>query len=416
MWDDAPGLLDVGAAPRWIATPREMRVVFCVASVGCGHTRAAAAVHDALRAHGWTGEATFIEALDDAPRWFARLYRDGYLAAVRRAPRLVGALYDWSDSPLREHRALAALLDGWEDALFRRFRERAELRNADVVVSTHFLTTAILGRMRLRGALAAPLVTIVTDEHPHAVWLHSGSDVTCVASEEARTTALGAGLPLARVACTGIPVDPRFTRAPLRTTETRRERTQPMVLVSGGGHGLGEIATAVQALVAARLDARIIAVCGRNRELEARLRAIAAAQPAGEHGGPLHVIGYTNRMHALLAGADLLVGKPGGLTSTEARAVGVPMLLLRPIPGQEERNAKRMVSEGAAVRLQSAEHAGVVAREILGGPERLRALRAAAAAAGRPNAAHDAASVIVDIAERTTCRAAAARAAGSSRS
>jgi processive 1,2-diacylglycerol beta-glucosyltransferase len=375
-------------------------VAFCAASVGCGHARAAAAVHAALVEEDAGLDAAFIEALEGAPRWFERLYRDGYLAAIRHAPRAVGALYDWTDSPLREERALAALLDRGEDALLGGFRAREELRTADVVVSTHFLATAVLGRMRLRGALGAPLVTIVTDEHPHAVWLHRGSDMTCVASDEARAAAIGAGLDPARVACTGIPIDPAFARQRARAAKAPAPGAPPTVLVTGGGHGLGEIATAVETLASECPRARIVAVCGRNAALEARLRALAAAQPAGEHGGPVHVVGYTNRMPALLARAALLVGKPGGLTSTEARAVGVPMLLLRPIPGQEERNARRLVDAGAALRLPSAAHAGRLARDLLGDAPRLATMRAAALASGRPLAAHDAARVIATMAAR----------------
>ena len=86
---------------------RSIDVAFCSASVGCGHGRASIAVRDALRARGQMGQATFVEALDLAPRWFAALYRDGYLRAVRHVPRAVGAIYDRSDVPRRDRRVLA---------------------------------------------------------------------------------------------------------------------------------------------------------------------------------------------------------------------------------------------------------------------------------------------------------------------
>jgi processive 1,2-diacylglycerol beta-glucosyltransferase len=99
-------------------------------------------------------------------------------------------------------------------------------------------------------------------------------------------------------------------------------------------------------------------------------------------------------MHELMAAADLMVGKPGGLTTTEARAVGLPMVLLQPIPGQEERNADMLVSLGAAVRAQRATDAGPAVAAIIGDPVRLRSMRIAASAAGNPRAAFDVATGI----------------------
>lgn len=375
---------------------RPIRVAFCAASVGCGHTRAAAAIHDALELRGRLAHADFLEALEDAPRWFTRVYRDGYLAAVRLAPRAVGAVYRRTDVPLRERRTLGSLLDRAEDHLLRAMSRRSELHAADVVVSTHFLTTALLGRLRARGALHAPLATVVTDEHPHALWLHRGCDLTCVASAAARARAVEGGLAPARVAVTGIPIDPRFCASP-----GLHEPGTPMVLLTGGGHGLGDLPAAVHSLAHHARQARVVVVCGRNERLAQQLAPLASAAGTMPCGEPrVTVLGYTNRMHDLLAAATLLVGKPGGLTSTEARAMGVPMLLLRPIPGQEERNAAAMVATGSAVPLQSAMEAGVVAARLLGDPVRLRSMRLAASAAGRPRAAFDAASAVAELAQR----------------
>jgi UDP-N-acetylglucosamine:LPS N-acetylglucosamine transferase len=179
-----------------------VNVTFCSSSVGCGHTRASVAIHDALRARGQLSQATFIEALEHAPRWFSTVYRDGYLRAIRHAPRVVGAIYNSTDIPRRDRRPLGPALDRFEDRIMANFRAHPGLHAADVVVSTHFLTSALLGRMRLRGELQAPVVTVVTDEHPHAVWLHRGVDLTCVASRAARTAAIAGGMDPARVEVT----------------------------------------------------------------------------------------------------------------------------------------------------------------------------------------------------------------------
>lgn len=378
---------------------RAIDVAFCSAAVGCGHTRASVAIHDALQARGQLGGATFVEALDHAPGWFTRAYRDGYLRAVRHLPRLVGAIYDRTDVPRRDQRALAPILDRSEDSVLRAFRAHPALHAADAVVSTHFLTTAVLGRMRLRGELRAPVVTVVTDEHPHAVWLHPGIDLTCVASDAAYTSAIEGGLDPDRVAVTGIPVDPRFCMAASGAIAGTDRAERPIVLACGGGQGLGDLADAVSAIVAAQAPCTVVAVAGRNAMLEATLRRIAAAATGMTE---VRVLGYTNAMHALMASADLMVGKPGGLTTTEARAMSLPMLLLRPIPGQEERNARMLVGRGAAVQLARAADAGRAVREILADPTRLASMRAACGAIGRPRAAFDVARRVAEAADAAT--------------
>ena len=377
---------------------RAIDVAFCSAAVGCGHTRAGVAIHDALRARGQLGSATFVEALDHAPGWFTRAYRDGYLRAVRHLPRIVGAIYDRTDIPRRDRRALAPILDRSEDAVLRAFRAHPSLHDADAVVSTHFLTTAVLGRMRLRGELRAPVVTVVTDEHPHAVWLHPGVDLTCVASDEAHTSAVEGGLDPDRVVVTGIPVDPRFCMASAGAEGAtgRSERSaRPIVLACGGGQGLGDLADAVASIVAAGVPCTVVAVAGRNAVLEATLRRIAAAARGMTE---VRVLGYTNAMHALMAAADLMIGKPGGLTTTEARAMSLPMLLLRPIPGQEERNARMLVRHGAAVQIGRAADTGQALAAILSDPARLAAMRRACGAIGRPRAAFDVARRVAEAA------------------
>lgn len=368
-------------------------IAFCSAAVGCGHGRASLAVRDAMRARGHLAEATFIDALEHAPRWFSCIYRDGYLQAVRHVPRAVGAMYDRSDIPRRDRRFLGPMLDKFEDRVLRNFRRHPGFARANAVVSTHFLTTAVLGRMRLRGELTCPLITIVTDEHPHAVWLHPGSDLTCVASATARNTAIAGGIHPLRVEVTGIPIDPRFCMAPPRILASESGGSEPVVVVSGGGCGLGNIPVVVKSILLAAPSARIVVVCGKNAQLEQRLQMIKGSlQPADERR--LQVIGYTKEMHAIMSAADLLVGKPGGLTTTEARALGLPMVLLQPIPGQEERNASMLCELGAAVQANNAHDAGQQVSNILSNQQLHWRMRAAASSSGRPRAAFDAASRI----------------------
>jgi processive 1,2-diacylglycerol beta-glucosyltransferase len=151
---------------------------------------------------------------------------------------------------------------------------------------------------------------------------------------------------------------------------------------------MGPIESLIRALLPLRGPAQIVAICGRNEELCTGLRTLAAQlDPAAAVS--LHVVGYTTEMDEYMAAADLVVGKPGGLTMSEALARGVPFVIVNPIPGQEERNADHLLEEGAAIRCNNLPALAYKVDRLLGDPQRLASMRANIRRLARPRAAHD---------------------------
>ena len=321
------------------------RVVLCTADVGCGHARAATAVLMAMRKLRPDLRPQTVEALSFAPRWFIHLYRDAYLAAVKHAPRFNGWLYDRMDVPgTPAYRGIVAAIEAYA---LRTFCGKPEITQADLIVCTHFLCARVLSRLRETSKLDAKLAVVVTDHHPHAVWRVSQADLYLVASDAAAVEMHRNGVDPEKVAVTGIPVDARFD-AQLSQAEARCRQQLPQtptILLTGGGLGLGGLDRALQGVLASEGNHHAVVVCGHNQELQARLIQRFGKSPR------CRIVGLTTKMHELMAAADVLVGKPGGMTSTEAIARGVPMVLLRPIPGQEERNAQVLIQANAAIRV-----------------------------------------------------------------
>jgi processive 1,2-diacylglycerol beta-glucosyltransferase len=319
------------------------RVLVCAADVGCGHGRAAAAVALAMR-RGWPGiQLKLVDALATTPGWFNKLYKDTYLFAAKHLPRANGWLYERSDvAGIPSDRGVGPTI---ESIALRRFCDSPVVREADLIVCTHFLCARVLSQARGRGLVHARIAVIVTDQHPHAIWRVPNADLFMVASETAASEMKRQGIAAAHTLVTGIPIDRRFDH-PLEKSDARRRHKLPssakVILLSGGGLGLGGLDRALEGILASGRDVYPIIVCGRNQPLFEQLRRRA-------HGikHPCRIVGHTTRMHELMAAADLLVGKPGGLTTSEACAVGLPMLLLRPLPGQEEHNAKTLTEAGA---------------------------------------------------------------------
>lgn len=381
------------------------RITICSAAVGCGHTRAALAVHDAIRRTRPDATVAIVEALDHAPRWFVAAYRDAYLRLVRHAPAITGRMYDRSDRP-KIHGGLGSRV---EHFAMRRLASLPAIQDADSIVCTHFLCGRVLGRGRRLGQFSAPLSICVTDQHPHAVWLTPDADTVLVASEAARRVAIQSGLASRQVVTVGIPVHPRFGRAG-DPVAVRRELGLPtdrrIVLVTGGGLGLGGVETAVRTLLTSGKRLHIVAVCGRCERLSITLRMLAPTATAS-----LTVVGFTNKMPEYMAAASVLVGKPGGLTTAEAVASALPMVLMNPIPGQEERNAQLLVAEGVAILERSAQAAATTAAALIEQPDRLAAMRAAARGIAPNDAALAVARHVLELAESAVpaprpCRAA----------
>jgi processive 1,2-diacylglycerol beta-glucosyltransferase len=355
------------------------RILVLSASAGAGHLRAAEAVAAAIALEAPVAEVRQIDVLTLAGRVVRDAYSRWYLTLVGRAPALWRYLYDRLDRPARRRPVdLRRALERWNTG---RLRDAVRDFAPSAVVCTHFLPAQALGEARSRGRLDARLGVVVTDADVHRLWMHAGVDRYFVARAEARALLEAAGFSGEQVEATGIPVDPAF--ASVRDRVRVRARlglpAGPVVLLLAGGFGVGPVREMAARLAQARRPAEVVVVAGRNEPLRRSLAA--AARPR------TRVLGFTREIHDWMAAADLLVTKAGGLTTAEALASGLPMVLVNPIPGQEERNADALLEDGAAVKAGHPEILAWKVDELLADPERLAAMRAAARRAARPDAA-----------------------------
>ena len=369
--------------------PAPRRIAIFSASAGAGHLRAAEALEAACRARFPDAEVRNVDTLTLAPKSFRRLYGQGYLDFVNRAPELVGALYDRTNRPPKHPAAerLGMLLQRLNARPFVRFLREFE---PDVVAHTHFLPAALAAHEKRKQRFTAPHLVVVTDFDVHRFWLCPGIERYCVAREENRVHLAALGEPLDRIRVTGIPVAPVFDE-PKDAAALRRKHgvraDRPLVLVLGGGFGVGPVEALVEGLWSGVRGAELVVVAGRNEALRKRLERRAGGAPVSTR-----VLGFTRDMHEWMALASLAVTKPGGLTTSEALACGLPLVVANPIPGQETRNATMLFEEGAAISGENPWTIGYRVARLLESPGRLESMRAAARRLGRPQAAGDVAT------------------------
>lgn len=361
-----------------------LRVLILSASAGSGHLRAAAALESACKARPEIGEVVNVDALTYTNKLFRQFYSRFYLQLIRNAPTLIGWFFDNLDEPWKTERMRLMLSRLNTRALVRMIRQF----RPDVAVCTHFLPAEILSHQLDRGSVETRHAIVVTDLDVHAMWLSRHFHQYFVAIDESKVHLQMTGLPADRITVSGIPIDPIFGEAKDRLALCRAHRVdpaRPLLLVSLGAMAKGAGVEVLRALSYLRTPAQIVFVCGAHEELRDRLQAEASLlkNPALS----FRILGYTRQMDEWLRMAALLVGKPGGLTLSEAMACGTPMVIYQPIPGQEERNSDQLLEAGAAVKCNHATTLAFKIDQVLNDAKRLADMGCAAKRLGRPRAA-----------------------------
>jgi processive 1,2-diacylglycerol beta-glucosyltransferase len=381
-----------------------MRILIATVTAGGGHIAAAAALEEAWRA---LRPDDVVESLD-LIKFFSPLHKkvhaDGYVKLVERAPELWGMLFGKTDNP-KVARRLSKLRRAFPSNSRKRFMRHLKQFNPDVVLCTHYLPLETLGLLKtseggvprhpnliekMGARRARPsenykhpfVVSIVTDFEAHALWMDACVDLYCVAAEETKARLVARGATAANAVATGIPIAAKFLSKPdpraVRKYYGLRD-DQPVLLVLGGGFGMGPVAEILAELDKVPGQFQTVAVTGRNEELRRKL-----ATQTRKH--PTHVLGYSTNMHELMAVADLIITNPGGLTTSEALALGKPLFILNPIPGQEAANSDFLLERGAAAKVNRVEDLPFRIERLLGS-KKLAEMAKAAKLLGRPQSA-----------------------------
>ena len=269
----------------------------------------------------------------------------------------------------------------------RQFVKLLTTERWDLVINTHFLPPEIIAWLRRTGRVSFPQATVTTDFDVHRMWAHDPCEHYFTATDEGRANLAGHGIPLNRITATGIPIDPVFGLHKPAADCRRRHGIvggRPVILQLSGGQGFGPAETVHQAILNVSAPLEIISVAGRNEALRAKLEAIPC--PARHRR---IVLGFTDKMDELMAAADLIVSKPGGLSSSEALARGAALMVIQPIPGQEERNSDYLLENGAAVKVNNFASLSHKLTRLVTDPDRLAAMRRASGRLGRADAAFD---------------------------
>ena len=387
--------------PSRPAAPPTKRVLILHVRAGAGHERAARAVERAIQQLDPAAEPTVQDALVYSSRLFRTFYASTYNRMVARAPRVWGLVYRRSErTPIEGFRQeLRTRLTLWN---CRGYLDAIERHRPDAILCTQFLPAEVYAFLRERGLVRVPVYTAITDFMVHPIWVYRGMDRYYVAADGTKEELVDTGVvPENRIEVTGVPIDPRFAITVPRA-EARRalgldpDPTRTTMLLMGGGHGWGPIDGMFDVMLELPPRTQVLVIAGKNEKLRQRLLERARGKE-----DRIKIHGYTDQIDLFMAASDLLVGKSGGLTVSEAMARGVPMVVYRPIPGQEERNCDFIQEAGAGVRAHDLDELHFRLQRFVNHPDVQSQMRERAVAIGRPRSAFDVArSVLGRVAAR----------------
>jgi len=324
------------------------KVLILSAAVGAGHLRAAEAIEKAFKLTGAAEEIRNIDVLNYTNPLFRRLYGKAYIDMVGAMPEVLGWMYDSLDKPWQNERRRLALDRLNTQPLVKLLKDY----QPDIAVCTHFLPAEIISWLKGTGKINFPQAIVVTDFDVHALWLCHHFEQYFVALPETRVHLEKLGIPPSKIIASGIPIDPVFAESKDKFEMREKyelEKDKLTILVSAGGFGVGNIEHLLIALSELKTPAQVLAICGRNDELKIQLEKLSA-EKLNNAAVSFKPIGYTTAMDEYMSASDLIVGKPGGLTTSEALAKNLIFVVVNPIPGQEERNSDHLLEQGCAIR------------------------------------------------------------------
>lgn len=370
-----------------------MKTLIVYAKAGAGHRRAAEAVYAAFKNRNQESDVLLVDSLDYTNPWFRYFYPQAYMFLVRFLPLVWAGIYY-----ILENRLIYALIGPLRRInnrlISQRFVKFLKKERPKVIISTQFFASEIVADLKRRKQIKATLISVVTDFGAHTFWESKYVDVFIVASEDTKLDLVSRGIAKNKIRVLGIPIEPPTKE--LDQMDMRKKiglrRDSFTVLIVSGGFGVGPIKELVFNLdklkKSVKEKVQLIVVCSRNKKLYAKMQKAISKVTID-----VKLFGFVTDLSKMMLVSKVIISKSGGLTTSEALACGLPMIVIAPIPGQEGKNCALLVKNGAAIKIDKAYQAQGVIEKLIQRPEELQRMRNQAFDLARPDSANDIAAL-----------------------
>lgn len=348
---------------------KRLRILVFSAAFGNGHLRAAEAVIEGLRIIEPSAIVTHVDFGDFLSKRFNSVVKKLYIEMIKHSPKLWGKFY-YQTSKLLPNSRIQRFLNQLGRSEFLKYIQEFD---PDLILCTYPTVSSILAQLRLEHILQVPVITVITDYTVHSHWVHPGVDRYMVACEEVKEMLVTSGVLANRIHVTGIPISPKFETKldrELITSKLGIKSDLPTFLVMGAYGSLESTKRICKKLTDSAVPVQTIIVCGNNEKLYHSLQEVVT-----NARNPLVRLGYADNMEELMSVTDLIITKAGGLTVTEALTKHLPLVIYKPIPGQEGENANFVQSIGAGQVADTEEELERMLNRFLSYPKEIEKMR-----------------------------------------
>ncbi|HOW42841.1 MAG TPA: glycosyltransferase [Candidatus Omnitrophota bacterium] len=371
---------------------KKKNVVLMYISEVSGHHSATLAIEKALHTLSSNIETLNINAFRYTNPISEKVVNQIYTTVIKRTPMIWDLIYD---NPTVKER-LEKIKDAIHKMNSKKFQRLFGKFHPDAVICTQAFPCGMVADYKKMYNAHFPLIAVLTDYVPHSYWIYDNVDFYVVPSEEIGHRLMLKGVPPEKIKPLGIPFDFKFN-APVDRHKVYAslglDPRVPTMLLMGGGQGLGPIKSIVKALEKVEMDFQEIIVCGVNKKLYSSLQ-----KKIKKYGKKIVLLKYVDNINELMTISQLIVTKPGGITTSEALSKKLPMLIIKPIPGQEASNTVYLTEKNAAIKIDHPRHIDLVVQDLFEHPHKISQLSECAGALSKPNASMDIAKLILEVA------------------
>ena len=371
------------------------KILILYAKYGGGHYSAAKAIQKHLD-NTYNVETELIDFMEYANKILNSITIKAYNKMAKDAPRLWGKIYAKSQRGI-----LGGISTSANKLMSSKINKLLKQTNPDIVVSTHPFSSQMVSYLKQKGKISCKLVTVLTDFAPHDQWLigHKFANDFCVSNEKMQKYLLNYGINKEKIHVTGIPLSDKFLETFDKSKifkEFELNENNPVILFFGGGEfGLGKSTNLqiLNALIHNLPTYQIIAISGKNKKMNEKFNELVKNANATNR---VKVFDYTNKVPELMSISSLVVTKPGGLTTSESLASSLPILIINPIPGQEEENAEFLENNHVGVWLKNTDNIDEFIQNLFSDDAKLKNMKENTKLVAKKNSTSDICKIIME--------------------
>ena len=373
-----------------------MKILIFYGSYGGGHLSAARSIKEYIDLNYKDSETLLVDCVEYVNKAVNKVSTRAFAEMAKSAPKLWGKMY----SNANDGYFFAKITNISNNVMAIKLDKLLDEFNPDLVISTHPFSSQMCAQIKKKNKRNFKLATVLTDYAPHEQWIYGNAfvDYYFVAHDKMRNEIIAKGIDKNKVYSTGIPLSNKFLQSYNKEETLANFGLKPnkrtVLFFAGGEFGFirGKTYAILKSFINSFPDFQLVAIAGKNINAKKRFDKLVEENNRED---TIKVLQYTDKIAELMSVSDLVITKPGGLTSTESLASGLPIVIINPIPGQEEENAEFLQEHNAAVWIKNKADVQIILKDLFESPDKIRNMKINARLLAKKNSTKDICEILL---------------------